>query len=241
MKKTVASLFTAGLLACSAGLALADGMPTAANIAEAPIGGNEWRGFYVSAALGYSSGDSDVTVGPFSSGVDPDGVTGTVGLGYDIMLRENLLIGVLADYTFGELDDDFSLNNGPSTKWSLEDTWAIGGRIGTFIHKDLLLYGTAGYTRTELTLSRAGQSASEDLDGFFVGAGLERLICNNLYLKAEYRYSHFEDIDGVTDPALNGCGAGVGCDFEQENETHSIRLGVAYKFGARQEEAVPLK
>jgi opacity protein-like surface antigen len=64
---------------------------------------------------------------------------------------------------------------------------------------------------------------------------------NNLYLKAEYRYSHFEDNDGVTDPALNGCGAGVGCDFEQENETHSIRIGAAYKFGARQEEAAPLK
>lgn len=241
MKKTVASLFTAGLLACSAGLALADGIPTAANIAEAPIGGNEWRGFYVSAAIGYSKGESEVYVDPNSEGLDPDGVTGTLGLGYDIMLRENLLVGVLADYTFGELDDKFDLGTGIFSKWDLDDTWAVGGRIGTFIHKDLLLYGTAGYTRTELTVSNAGGSASEDLDGFFVGAGLERLICNNLYLKGEYRYSHFEDIDGVTDPALNGCGPGVGCDFEQENETHSIRLGVAYKFGARQEEAVPLK
>ena len=236
MKKTVASLFTAGLLACSAGLALADGMPTAANIAEAPIGGNEWRGFYVSAAVGYSSGDSELFVDPNSVSIDPDGVTGTVGLGYDIMVRDSILLGVLADYTFGELDDKFTLAGTPGT-WSLDDTWAVGGRIGTIIHKDLLLYGTAGYTRTELTLKTPTGKASEDLDGFFVGAGLERLICNNLYLKGEYRYSHFEDNDGVTDPP----GCGTGCDFKQENETHSIRLGVAYKFGARQEEAVPLK
>ncbi len=83
-------------------------------------------------------------------------------------------------------------------------------------------------------------SASEDLDGFFVGAGLERLICNNLYLKGEYRYSHFEDIDGVTIPQARSAAA-LAATSKQENETHSIRLGVAYKFGARQEEAVPLK
>ena len=238
MKKTVARLLTAGLLACSAGIALADGIPTAANVAEAPYAGNnDWRGFYVSAAIGYSFGDADLRVGPDSTSIDPDGVTGTVGLGYDIMLRDNILIGVLADYTFGELDDDFTLA-GVGGKWKLDDTWAVGGRVGTFIHKDLLLYGTVGYTRTEFTLSNAAGSASEDLDGFFVGAGLERMLCNNLYLKGEYRYSDFEDLKGVTDPV--GCGGG-GCRFKEENDTHSIRLGVAYKFGGRREEAAPLK
>lgn len=235
MKKTVTRLLTAGLLACSAGMALADGIPSAANVMDAPIGANEWRGFYVSAAVGYNFGDADLTVGPNSTGIDPDGVTGTVGLGYDIVVRDNILLGVLADYTFGERDDDFTLTGQPGS-WSLDNTWAVGGRVGVLVHKDLLLYGTAGYTRTEFTFSNALGSASEDLDGFFVGAGLERLICNNLYLKGEYRFSSFEDIKGST---TTGCGAA--CDFKQENNDHAVRLGIAYKFGARQEEPAPLK
>ncbi len=235
MKKTVARLLTAGLLACSAGIALADGIPTAANVAEAPIGANDWRGFFVSASIGYGFGNSSFEVGPNKADYDPDGFQGAVGLGYDFMVRDNWVLGVFTDYTFGEQDDKFTLV-GIDTKGELDDIWAVGGRAGVIIHKDLLLYGTVGYTRAEATLSNAAAKASEDIDGYFVGVGLERLLCSNLYLKGEYRYSDFEDVKDNT-----GGGCGPACDVKNENDDHSIRIGLAYKFGGRREEAAPLK
>ena len=99
-----------------------------------------------------------------------------------------------------------------------------------------MLYGTVGYTRAEATLSNAAAKASEDIDGYFVGVGLERLLCSNLYLKGEYRYSDFEDVKDNT-----GGGCGPACDVKNENDDHSIRIGLAYKFGGRREEAAPLK
>lgn len=228
MKKTAVRLLTASLLAIGAGPASAGDIPSAAN---------NWNGIFVSASVGYGSADSKAFVEPNSDDYHPDGVTGTVGLGYDIMVRDTLLLGVFGDYTFGELDDGFNLNGIPG-EGTLDNTWAIGGRIGTIISKDLLVYGTVGYTRTDFTLGSPAGSATEELDGVFVGAGLERVIYNNLYLKGEYRYSHFEDASGITDPP--GC-AGNGCDFNFENDTHSIRVGLAYKFGGRREDAVPLK
>jgi outer membrane immunogenic protein len=151
------------------------------------------------------------------------------------VVRDNIVLGVFGDYTFGEQDDDFTLS-GIATKGELDDIWAVGGRAGIIVHKDLLLYGTVGYTQAELTLSNAAAKNKEDLDGYFVGVGLERLLCSNLYLKGEYRYSDFEDSTGTT---TGGCGGS--CDVKAENDDHSIRVGLAYKFGARAEEAVPLK
>ena len=235
MKKTVASLFTAGLLACSAGLALADGIPTAANIAEAPIGGNEWRGFFVSASVGYGWSDSSLSIGPISADYEADGFQGAVGLGYDIMARDNIVFGVFTDYTFGDEEDKF-LMAAIDTKSKIDDIWAIGARAGVIVHKDLLLFGTVGYTSAQQHFSNTlGDKDKDHLDGYFVGVGLERLLCSNLYLKGEYRYSDFgDDTETVAAPC-------VSCEDKTENENHSIRVGLAYKFGARQEEAVPLK
>lgn len=255
MKTNVTRLLTAGLFACTAGMALADGIPTAANVMDAPIGANEWRGFYVSGALGYgwsdssqhlildSGSDGSIDVDEKKS-FEADGFLGSLGLGYDIMLRDNLLIGAFADYSFGDLEDKYSIAGVPVTA-KYEDIWAIGGRVGVIVHKDMLLYGTAGYTSTEFSVRNPGGKGSEDLDGFFVGVGLERLLHNNLYLRAEYRYSNYDDVKSreVVENDAGKCGTPDDCtvwnDFE--NEIHSIRVGLAYKFGRRDEAPAPLK
>lgn len=235
MKKTVSRLIAAGLFACSAGIALADGIPTAANVMDAPIGGNEWRGFYISAAVGYGWSDSSHSIGDFSDNYEADGFQGAVGVGYDIMVRDNLLLGVFTDYTFGELDDKYSLA-GEGFKGKIDDIWAIGARAGVLVHKDLLVYGTVGYTSAELNGSNdLGDRDKDDLDGYFVGVGLERVLCSNLFLRGEYRYSDYgSDKETIT----VGC---IGCEDRVDNEIHSIRVGLAYKFGRREEAPAPLK
>lgn len=257
MKKTVTRLLTAGLLACSAGMALADGIPSAANVMDAPIGANEWRGFYVSAAVGYGWSDSSQSVavdqlndgtidGQFSKSFEADGVVGTVGLGYDIVVRDNILLGVFGDYTFGDLEETFNTPaNGiipaDSVKAKYEDIWAVGGRAGVLVHKDFLIYGTVGYTSADFSARNSGGTGKENLDGYFVGAGLERLLCNNLYLKAEYRFSDYGKFSNTEIVQSGGC-AGCKVKVDDEDEIHAVRVGLAYKFGGRAEEApAPLK
>ena len=76
----------------------------------------------------------------------------------------------------------------------------------------------------------------------FVGAGLERKLHSGWYLKGEYRYSDLGDSKHTQYSSGRPCGA-TSCrdDLDVDHDIHSIRLGIAYKFGERREEVVPLK
>lgn len=89
----------------------------------------------------------------------------------------------------------------------------VGGRVGTTVGANTLLYAKAGYTNAdakftsddgtdEVTLSKT------HLDGVRVGAGVERKIGQKAYIKGEYRYSNYEQ--GVERHQVLG---GVGIRF----------------------------
>lgn len=59
--------------------------------------------------------------------------------------------------------------------------------------------------------------ASPPPNGFFVGGGVEQVLSRNVSLKFEYRFSDYDDVTVA------------GTKFD--NEVHSVRLGVNYKFG----------
>ncbi len=73
----------------------------------------------------------------------------------------------------------------------------VGGRIGEVVGGRTLLYVKAGYTNARLKLTEddgTGQYtlAHTNLDGVRVGAGAEYAVGRNTYVKAEYRYSNYE-------------------------------------------------
>ncbi|MDB5720800.1 MAG: opacity protein [Alphaproteobacteria bacterium] len=74
-----------------------------------------------------------------------------------------------------------------------------GGRIGALVTPTTLLYAKAGYTNarvnsdyTSATGGPASFSLRQNLDGVRVGAGLEHALGRNAFVKAEYRYSNYE-------------------------------------------------
>jgi len=180
----------------------------------------------------------------FNGSGSADDFLGAVAVGYDMSMGNDLIFGVFGDFTFGEMSDRFVDSGGIALRASYDDVWAVGGRAGYVVNKDTMLYGTIGYTQADFTISNAGGSIQDDLNGYFLGAGLERKLCDNLFLKAEYRYSHYEDTnDREIVVGGGGCG-GASCDVatEIEHDMHTIRVGLAYKFGGRRETAmVPLK
>lgn len=74
----------------------------------------------------------------------------------------------------------------------------VGGRVGTVVGGKALLYAKAGYTNarakltsdngtTEITLGKT------NFDGVRVGGGAEVAVGPNAFIKAEYRYSNYEE------------------------------------------------
>jgi outer membrane immunogenic protein len=215
--------FRLTLLALTTGAALTLSEATA--WAESPKNGDgrgvvspTWTGFYVGGAVGYGFGFPEVelpaTEGPVTTDFGLRGVQGVVSLGYDVRLGPRWVLGAFADYAFGDIDGQAA-----NIKIIIDNQWAIGGRLGYLSSPTTLWYGTAGYTGADfevpnLTIARA-------MKGLFVGAGIEQMLNRegNVSMKLEYRISGYDEFTAGV----------VSEDFE--NEVHSVRLGVNWRFG----------
>lgn len=130
-----------------------------------------------------------------------DGLAYGVSAGYDVERPGGLILG-------GEVSLDFTSADLASFKPRRDIS--ILGRVGTRISENSMLYAKIGYTnlraRTVTTIGDAtGERNSRTLDGIRLGAGAEVGLLQNLYLKAEYDYSNYED--GVTrNQILTGVG-----------------------------------
>lgn len=133
----------------------------------------DWTGFYGGAQLGYGSVDTSV------AGVDGDGLIGGLIAGYDYDLG-NWVIGAGIDYDW----TDISLT--PAV--DVETVWRAKLRGGYKLGNGLL-YGTAGYAQVD-----ANVGGSED--GYFVGAGYEHMVTQNISLGGEILYHDF-DVPGT--------------------------------------------
>ena len=186
-----------------AGAASADGMNARRGAAPMDLPAADccqarWGGLYIGASVGVGMADTDfseVRTGPPTPGASSydlsgTGITGTVAVGYDRQLHGNMVAGVFVDYTFGELDASFTLP-APVQQVSLvyDDTWAVGARLGFARSCCTLWYATAGYTRTSVNFGDGFRK--EDLDGYFLGLGVEQQIRDRLTLKLEYRFSDY--------------------------------------------------
>ncbi|MBY0520591.1 MAG: outer membrane beta-barrel protein, partial [Sphingomonas sp.] len=70
-----------------------------------------------------------------------------------------------------------------------------GARIGTLLNPTTLIYANGGYTNTRLDLTASDGTTETgshfNLDGYRVGAGVEKAIGAHTYAKIEYRYSNY--------------------------------------------------
>jgi outer membrane immunogenic protein len=74
----------------------------------------------------------------------------------------------------------------------------VGGRAGAVVGANSLVYAKAGYTNVNFdaeyraTPTSAVVATDTNLDGVRVGGGVQLGLGTNLYAKAEYRYSNYE-------------------------------------------------
>ncbi|MBX3560708.1 MAG: porin family protein [Sphingomonas sp.] len=136
--------------------------------------------------------------------IEGDGANGVVygvGVGYDIQ-RGRGVFGIEAEVTDSSADacvGDVVIAGDALCASARRDLY-VGARAGAAVAPNLLLYAKAGYSNGRVSLDYddgpgttvADYRISENLDGIRVGAGAEYAIGPNSFLKAEYRYSNYE-------------------------------------------------
>lgn len=197
----------------------------------------DWSGFYAGVHGGYGWGDAD----PTASGVpsqDPEGGFGGIQIGYDHQFPNNFLLGVVADISFGKIDDSINDGNFLTQSGEIDYFGTVRARAGYAVER-FLPYVTAGFVwaHGEATLSCAadatagicvgapfaGQSRSDDAisTGWVAGVGLEYAFTDNLSANVEYLYADFGD--ETYDLDIFGQG-------EIESNLNTVKLGINYRF-----------
>ncbi len=207
MKKTLAAATVAALVGV-AGAANAADMYSPTSLKDGPVFAADpsWTGFYlgVGAGGGFVNNDIKGSVNPFASaelnGASSEGAFGTVQVGYDRQFGR-FVGGVFFNYDFG---DDISTNanlnlgnvNVANASIKLDDSWAVGGRLGYLVNNDTLVYGLAAYTEGDFKYSAniGPDSVSKTFtpSGYSVGAGIETKLGGNWFLRGEYRFSQYD-------------------------------------------------
>jgi outer membrane immunogenic protein len=104
----------------------------------------------------------------------------------------------------------------------------VGARVGVPVGTGTLLYAKGGYTNARLDVTADNGTTTTDenfqLDGWRVGAGVEKSIGRNTYAKVEYRYSNYTNADFQF---ANGT---VTDTFDVDTDRHQIVAGVGFRF-----------
>ncbi len=248
LKQVVASALF-GWAVITGGAALADGMPGSVkdtpDCCVAPI----WSGFYLGAGIGYGHlvAENNYWEPTFSSdwhGEGGAGGFGTAVVGYDRQIRDRYVIGGFLEYDWSSLEITYEDTNTPLQKFRMRDAFSLGGRAGFLMTPSSLLYLTGGYTwgrgkSDQYFDIQSGSTTysgvtSLDLNGPFVGVGMETMLTSRLALRGEVRYTMFDDVvtnrDAST-PFTNSFGA----------DLLTGRLVLTYKFNGNDGHARMLK
>ena len=197
------------LAALATSAAIAAAAPAAAQTAQ------PFTGFRVEGLIGYDRLNDRQGQDKSSS----DGVLYGAAIGYDIPAGP-VVLGAEGEISGSSSDTRSNGIRVPGDQFRLgagRDLYA-GARVGYIISPVAMGYLKAGYTNAKFDAryTTAGVTTSNDQEvgGYRLGAGLEYAISPNTFVKGEYRYSHYDELDGVgINPNRHQLMAGLGLRF----------------------------
>lgn len=191
-----------------------------------------FEGFRVGVIGGYdiirpgSSEDSDID----GDDQNVDGFLYGVEAGYDLPVG-NAIVGVEAELS--ESTGKVEVNSTDPNFFGFGEVGTgrdiyVGVRAGVLASPSTLIYAKGGYTNARLNvLATDGTTELREnfeLDGWRVGAGVEKAIGTNTFAKLEYRYSNYNNAN------FEFSNGGVTDDFDIDTDRHQIVAGVGFRF-----------
>ena len=227
MKKNIALILASASVAAVAAPAAAQDSPFTGPRAEI-VGG------FDSARSG-SSTDND-----FNENDDQsiEGILYGVNVGYDFSLG-NVVLGAEAELSDSSASadliggDDEDLGFGARIETD-RDIY-LGARLGFLAGENAMIYAKAGYTNARFDfVARDGTTElvrDLDLDGWRVGAGAEYALSDNMYVKAEYRYSNYTEGEfDFSDADIFDDDMGETDRFDADLDRHQVAIGLGIRF-----------
>ena len=163
-----------------------------------------WTGAYIGFHGGANWSDLDTDL---SSTVSSSSFQGGGHVGYNVGLG-GVVVGLEGDANYDGSEFGFSTAGGGTGSLGVDWNGSIRGRVGVPIGP-ALLYATAGYAWTEMTLTEksaagASFSASHSFNGVVYGAGIESYVLPNLSLRLEaLRYDYGSDKISISGAAAS--------------------------------------
>lgn len=125
-----------------------------------------------------------------------NGVIYGVGVGYDMPVGENWILGVEGTFDLASNKRCGEVVGGDALCFKAQRNFSLGARIGTALGKSTLFYVGGSYINGKARLSYDDGfgtlvSESDSRGGWRASAGLEVALTPMAYAKGEYRYSHY--------------------------------------------------
>lgn len=175
--------------------------------------------FWVRGQLGGRAATSSLQVAGFAvSETTARELTAGIGTGADYRIG-NFVVGTFADFD-ARIDHASGKLAGVNVLLPLGDVWTVGGRVGWFATKSLMIYTLGGYSGlTERKIdTAAGTFASGHRNGYVAGGGLEFPL-GPVFGTVEYRHMYLDTL------AVPGTAA------SSKSATDTVRFGIGYRFG----------
>ena len=192
---------------------------TAAVIAPPALAQPADRNFndpFIGGQIGWQQDRQSLTTGtvpPATIRAKGDGFAYGGQLGYDL----NLGGGVIGLET--SLTGRTGTNRFPTFDLETGRTINVTARAGVLVMPDALLYARGGYSNARFSITNP-TGASENRDGYTVGAGFEKMLSRNVSARVEYNYS---DYGNDTLPSIGG-----GSTLKYRR--HAVMTGVNFRF-----------
>ncbi len=188
-------------------------LATAAAFAATPaVAQDEAKSFTgprIEATFGYDSTQAD---GLPTSQDSVQGVRVGGAIGYDLPIGSTFTIGAEAGIGWQVSGSANALVGATNLHLTTGRDLDASLRLGARVAPSTLLYVKAGYANSQFRLrSTTGgtvTSVSTNEDGYRLGAGVEQMLGDHLYAKAEYRFS----------------------DYGDDVSRHQVLLGAGYRF-----------
>ncbi|CAN5693284.1 hypothetical protein BH11PSE6_BH11PSE6_06540 [soil metagenome] len=179
-------------------LLLASAAVFAANPAHAQDDSRSFTGPRVEATFGYDSTHADDGIATTPNKLDGIRVGGAIG--YDLPIGRTITIGAEAGIGWQVSGSAQAQIGTTSFKLTTGRDIDLSLRLGAKVAPSTLLYVKAGYANSEFRLrttlgGTTGNTVShlrDDEEGYRLGAGVEQMLGDHLYAKAEYRFTGYD-------------------------------------------------
>ncbi|MBX3568189.1 MAG: porin family protein [Rhizobiaceae bacterium] len=173
-----------------------------------------WTGAYagIQAGYGFSGRANDNLIG---RDVKTDGFVGGGFAGYNYDTGGGVVAGVEGDLGYNGVEGQ---RRGVRVRGGLEGS--LRARLGYTVTPEALAYVTAGGAGKNTSVTEGGVKDSQTQLGWTAGAGIDVKLTQNVFGRAEYRYS-----DYGSDTFNTGSGA-----HQVDSRDHRIQFGVGMQF-----------